>query len=78
MMIKGTYEEDRCPFCNRDDRWVEVKLSCGRYRRNCDCGYTWLKENWREMLTRTGKVWRGHKYDSDYLEEQILDNIKNG
>jgi transposase-like protein len=69
MQLKGSYGKERCPFCDRDDRWEEVKLNCGRKRRICDCGYTWLKESWREMMTRTGKVWDGHKYTSDYIEE---------
>ena len=78
MQLKGKKRREKCPFCFRDNLWTEVELKCGRTRRTCKCGYTWLKETWLEMLTRRGRVWAGHKYDSDYLEEQILDQIKNG
>ena len=77
MRIKVSAEKERCQFCNHNDLWEMEKLPSGRTRITCLCGYTWLKESWMEMMTRTGKVWAGHKYDSDHLEEEygIRDNI---
>lgn len=71
MQLKGSYEKERCQFCFRNDLYEETKTKSGRVRLVCRCGYSWLKENWTEMLSRTGKMWAGHKYMSDHLEEQF-------
>ncbi len=70
MQIKGSIEKERCQFCFRDDLWTEYKTKKGTKMRKCLCGYRWMKEIWMEMMTRTGKVWNGHKYESDFIEEE--------
>lgn len=75
MLLKVSAPEDYCPFCFHTEHIKTEKMDNGRKRCTCRCGYTWVKESWQEMMGRTGKVWRGHKWDSDYEEEQILDMI---
>lgn len=73
MRLKGSYPKEKCPFCLRDNLYEKKKTTKGRVYYDCQCGHRWLKESWMEMLTRTGKVWSGYSYDSDY-EERILNN----
>lgn len=73
MRIKGSAAKERCQFCFRDDLITEYKTKRGTKVCHCHCGYKWVKETWQEMLTRTGKVWDGHKYKSDYDEENQWD-----
>jgi len=68
MQLKVSSQEGYCPFCFHTEYIETVKLPSRRKRCACRCGYTWIKESWMEMMSRTGKVWIGHKYDSDSLE----------